>query len=92
MNTDSFYRQVVSNLGATTSPHVNVGDIKNRLIPNASYEEQKLIGKALKSQDTLILEEEKRQSKLIRMKQGLMHDLLTGKAPVKVDQQETAHP
>ena len=31
------------------------------------------------------------RKKLLKKKSGLMHDLLTGKVPVKIDQEETAH-
>ncbi len=78
MNTYDFYRRVVSGLGATTSPHVNVGDIRKQLVARPSPTEQYLIGCALKAQHSALLLEEKYRYKLQQSKHGLMHDLLSG--------------
>ncbi len=91
MNLPDFYRRVVRGLGATTSPHVNVGDIKNILTYRPPEKEQIFIGKSIRTVQTKLLDEERYKKKLITQKSGLMHDLLTGKVPVKLAQAETAH-
>lgn len=84
MNTPLFYRRIVAGLGATTSPHVNVGDIRKALLRRPSSSEQKIIGRLLARQTILLNAEELQLSKLKQIKQGLMHDLLTGRVCVKV--------
>lgn len=82
MNSPSFYNRVVLEQIATTSPHVNVGDVKKALIVRPESYEQRAIGQALTSPD---LHEEKLKSclnKLRRLKAGLMHDLLIKQVPV----------
>jgi len=53
--------------------------------------EQEKIGAAIFSVEQKIRKEKKLLAKLNKQKSGLMHDLLTGKVPVKIDQEETAH-
>ena len=91
MNHPYFYKRVVRGLGATTSPHVNVGDIKSILTPVPLKAEQEFIGKALKRIHNRIFQEEITKQKLQKQKSGLMHDLLTGKVPVKVDELEAVN-
>ncbi|MDA3898555.1 MAG: restriction endonuclease subunit S [Desulfobacteraceae bacterium] len=91
MNLPYFYRRVVKGLGATTSPHVNVGDIKNIMTYRPPEKEQVFIGKSIKTVQAKLLTEELYRKKLITQKSGLMHDLLTGKVPVFIDPEETAH-
>ena len=85
MNSEMFYRRVVSGLGATTSPHVNVGDIQKLFVPQPCHSEQEAIGKSLSSQQGFLLSEVARLEKLRQQKHGLMHDLLTGRVRVTVD-------
>ena len=90
MNSASFYRRVVSGLGATTSPHLNVGDIQKQLVPRPCHTEQQAIGNSLSRQQRFILSEEVTLDKLKFVKHGLMHDLLTGHVRVKVAESEAA--
>jgi len=78
--------------GGSTVGHVRVGDIRDLWIfyPE-SPEEQRKIGAILGSITKNIASEKAKKNKLKKQKSGLMHDLLTGKVPVKVDQAETAH-
>lgn len=91
MNLPGFYRRVVKGLGATTSPHVNVGDIKNILTCCPPEGEQGYIGKSIKNVQSKLMNEKLYMEKLVAQKSGLMHDLLTGKVPVTIDQAEPAH-
>ncbi len=59
------------------------------LIP--SLAEQSLMIERFDYIDKKINTETSYFEKLIAQKSGLMHDLLTGKVPVKIDQEETAH-
>jgi type I restriction enzyme S subunit len=67
---------------ATTSPHVNVRDIKKALIVHPQPIEQRAIGKALAIDDAEIASLLNCVGKLRRLKTGLMQDLLTGRVPV----------
>ncbi|MEQ9354869.1 restriction endonuclease subunit S [Coleofasciculus chthonoplastes] len=91
MNHIDFYRRVVRGLGATTSPHVNVGDIKAIPISVPTYREQVLIGEKINAVQGVLNREKKFRAKLQQKKNGLMHDLLTGKVPVKVHSDEVDH-
>jgi type I restriction enzyme, S subunit len=84
MNTPAFYRRIVAGLGATTSPHVNVRDIRKTMLNRPSSAEQKIIGRLLARQTILLNAEEFQLFKLKQIKQGFMHDLLTGRVRVKV--------
>lgn len=67
-------------------------DILNRLIfiwPK--YEEQEAIVKRANTVDARLQTEKEKMNKLKKQKSGLMHDLLTGKVPVKIDQAEATH-
>ena len=86
MNLPTFYRQVVSGLGATTSPHVNVGDIKKIMTCRPPKKEQEMIGKLIAAVQIKLEKEENFKNKLLLKKSGLMHDLLTGTVKVKVDE------
>jgi type I restriction enzyme S subunit len=80
-------------LGATTSPHVNVGDVKNVLTYRPPEIEQIFIGKYIRTVHSRLICEERCRKKLLSQKDGLMHDLLTGRVRVKVtepDKQEAA--
>ncbi len=86
MNVQGFYRQVISGLGATTSPHVNVGDIKKIITYRPPPKEQEIIGKALSIVQNKLSREELFKKKIVSKKSGLMHDLLTGQVQVKVSE------
>jgi type I restriction enzyme S subunit len=82
MNSPSFYNRMVLGQIATTSPHINVRDIKKALVVRPDPPEQLLIGEALAADDSEKAMLEDCLEKLRRLKGGLMHDLLTGLAPV----------
>jgi type I restriction enzyme S subunit len=56
-----------------------------------ALDEQKEIGKRLKGVEFYIFSLAEDLAKLQKQKSGLMHDLLTGKVPVTVDEGEVAH-
>jgi type I restriction enzyme S subunit len=78
MNTAWFYRRVVSGLGATTSPHVNVGDIRRQLLLRPPLYEQETIGRQITTLHAKFDAEETESKKLQSLKSGLMSELLTG--------------
>lgn len=78
MNSPPFYNRIVTGLGATTSPHINVGDIRKAFILKPSPEEQEKIGKMLAAQSLHFRSVTEQAVKYRKMKAGLMHDLLTG--------------
>jgi len=78
MNSPSFYNRVVLGQIATTSPHINVRDIKKALVVRPEPTEQQLIGEALAADDSARAALETSLDKLRRQKGGLIHDLLTG--------------
>jgi type I restriction enzyme S subunit len=82
MNNPSFYNRIITGLGATTSPHINVGDIKKALILRPTPEEQTAIGQLLSSQTEYLNSIKNQIEKLKRLKTALMQDLLTGKKRV----------
>jgi type I restriction enzyme S subunit len=86
MNTSDFYRRIIAGLGATTSPHINVGDIRKALLVQPSSAEQDLSGNLLARYSRLVRAEQAQLAKLRQVKHGLMHDLLTGRVRVKVDE------
>jgi type I restriction enzyme S subunit len=82
MNAPAFYRQVVVRIGATTSPHINLGDIRRFVLLKPPSPEQALIGRAFRTHDSLLRAEKTQLAKLRLLKQGLMTDLLTGRVRV----------
>jgi type I restriction enzyme S subunit len=85
MNHCAFYQQAFIRIGATTSPHINVADIKQFKIVRPELEEQIRIGSRLNAVLSCIQAEENTVKKLLNIKSGLMQDLLTGKVRVNVD-------
>jgi len=85
MNTVWFYRRVVSGLGATTSPHVNVGDIRKRLLLRPPRDEQERVGLQLSTLQAKLTADENEAKQLRAFKCGLMHDLLTSRVSVVTD-------
>lgn len=82
MNAPLFYRQVLVRIGATTSPHINVGDIRKFSLLRPTPTEQRLIGQTFRACEGLIRTEEAHLAKYQVVKQGLMADLLTGRVRV----------
>lgn len=74
--------------GGSTVGHVRVGDIKSLWImyPESRLEQSR-IAKALNSISDRQNKEEVQLDKLAKQKSGLMHDLLTGKVPVKLERE-----
>ncbi|GAB4181364.1 MAG: hypothetical protein Tsb002_01320 [Wenzhouxiangellaceae bacterium] len=85
MNTAWFYRRVVSGLGATTSPHVNVGDIRNQLLLRPSRDEQERIGLQLTTTQAKLAADETEVRQFQALRSGLMSDLLTGRVHVTIE-------
>lgn len=88
MNSEKFYRSVISGLGATTSPHVNVGDIKRKLLPRPARAERTSIGRAISNVQGKLQTDVGDCAKLKTIRIGLMHDLLTGRVPVPLPEPE----
>jgi type I restriction enzyme, S subunit len=82
MNAADFYLQSVSGLGATTSPHINVADVRHTLIRRPLTSEQVSIGSHLAAQHNQLRATIDGLSKLRYLKTALMQDLLTGKKRV----------
>ena len=75
--------------GGSTVGHVRVGDIRDLwMFMPESPKEQKLIASALDGISEKLRSELAKRKKLQQKKSGLMHDLLTGKVPVKVADRE----
>ncbi len=74
--------------GGSTVGHVRVGDIRElwMFMPSSRTEQKQIAGSVIAVTSRLQLEKQ-RHDKLTRIKQGLMHDLLTGKVPLKVKQE-----
>ena len=65
--------------------------LKTLRLPVPPLLEQKRIFERYIAINSKIQSEKDNLQKMIKKKFGLMHDLLTGKVPVKIDQEETAH-
>lgn len=88
MNCHDFYVRVASGLGATTSPHINVKEIRKTIIKRPRTSEQKMIGSALFAQHSQLMTNQKKLSKLLRLKTSLIQDLLTGNKRVTPMQEQ----
>jgi type I restriction enzyme S subunit len=66
-------------------PHISSKDINNFKIAIPSIEEQEEIANILSQADKEILRQKEKQGQLIKQKQGLMQQLLTGKKRVNTD-------
>ncbi|PCJ62386.1 MAG: hypothetical protein COA73_06625 [Candidatus Hydrogenedentota bacterium] len=71
-------------------PNLNTDMLGEFRIPLPAPDEQKGISERLWSVESMTRKEESNLEKLLLQKSGLMHDLLTGKVPVNVDEVETA--
>jgi type I restriction enzyme S subunit len=65
--------------------------LKTLKLPVPSIDEQELIYARYLKISTRILQDTKQLEKLVEQKAGLMHDLLSGKVPVKVDEPEVGY-
>jgi type I restriction enzyme S subunit len=75
--------QVLSKQGGLAQQHFNVGELRNLLVVVPSADEQTEITARLSSVSDRIAAEETHIAKLRQQKQGLMHDLLTGRVRVE---------
>jgi len=83
INSDFGKDQVLRVQGGLAQQHFNVGELQKLLIAKPSIEEQRVIQTRIEAYDTRIRTEEAYRDKLKLQKQGLMHDLLTGKLRIK---------
>jgi len=78
-------RSISLSIKGTTFMEITLGDLRSLpLAAPRSMEEQELIGSRLDDCDAAIETEEAHLAKLRQQKQGLMHDLLTGRVRVAV--------
>jgi type I restriction enzyme, S subunit len=74
----------------TTFNEITLRDLRFLKFPTPKCKnEQILISEKIETCEGRIRQEKSIQNKLQQMKQGLMHDLLTGKAQVTIDKEET---
>ncbi len=88
MNTSGARHQIRKYEQGVTRPRINLSNIKRVLLPTPGIKEQEAISLQLKTIEMKINNEERTKTKLLQQKSGLMHDLLTGKVQVKVDENE----
>ncbi|MCK9293877.1 MAG: restriction endonuclease subunit S [Desulfobulbaceae bacterium] len=91
LNTPSARAQVRRYEQGVTRPRINLSNMKKIVLPKPLLKEQKAISKRLLNAVLRIEQELLVKDKFKKQKLGLMHDLLTGKVPVTIDQAETAH-
>ena len=65
--------------------------LKTLRLPLPSLKEQQIIFERYKTITSKIDTETENLKKLLKMKNGLMHDLLTGEVPVKIDEMQVQH-
>jgi type I restriction enzyme S subunit len=80
---DSTEKQIQNVSAGSTFGRINLACIRELVVPVPPREEQERIAQILDTYDTRIRAEEAYRDKLKLQKQGLMHDLLTGKVRVK---------
>lgn len=73
---------MIAMAGGSTVGHLRVDDIRTLPLPLPELREQILIADDLTAHENIIAAEERHLSKLRRVKQGLMDDLLTGRVRV----------
>ena len=89
--TDGATRHFSINTLGVAVQGINLGEVRKTPIPKPPQKEQVEIAKRISNINRHIDKEKNSKHKLTKQKSGLMHDLLTGKVPVKVDQEEPAH-
>lgn len=90
LNHDRSKRQVAAITAGVTRQKVTLADFRSLKVAVPSLEEQERKIKSIDSSQMLIAHELQNLEKLLKQKLGLMHDLLTGKVPVSLDE-ERAH-
>ncbi|WP_161635410.1 restriction endonuclease subunit S [Methylomicrobium lacus] len=73
-----------------TRERVSLGEFKELTVPFPDIAEQIAIGRRISQAQKFIAEEKRNLIKLKQKKSGLMHDLLTGKVQVNVNEPNTA--
>ena len=91
LNTPGARAQIRKYEQGVTRPRINLGNMKKIVVPKPVLKEQKEISKRLFKVALRIDQELFVKGKYKKQKSGLMHDLLTGKVPVTIDLEETAH-
>ncbi len=80
--------QVLRQQGGMAQQHFNVGEMRELLVALPDLKEQERIRDKIKSVSGKLAIEKVSAEKLQAQKSGLMHDLLTGKVPVKIEEPE----
>lgn len=88
-NSTVIMKQIERDKGRGTREGINTQQLTSLKIPMAPVSEQRDIEKILHTKQREIEAEKLRLEKLRKQKAGLMHDLLTGKVQVKVDDDES---
>ncbi|PYS77742.1 MAG: hypothetical protein DMF66_08795 [Acidobacteria bacterium] len=81
-------RQIAVQIHSTTQPAFGIQRVRSMLVPIPHTEEQERIAIALNTHQSRIITEEASRNKLIQIKKGLMHDLLTGRVRVPITRSE----
>ncbi len=79
---ESFSRFAIAVSARSRFPKMNRQELAEYRFAFPPYEEQMQISSIIETQDTRLMEEEAYLKKIKRIKEGLMHDLLTGQAHV----------
>ena len=82
INSDFGKKQVLEGQGGLAQQHFNVGELRKLIVKVPSIEEQSKIEDVLLLQEELITRQKRVLNNSIRLKTGLMQDLLTGKVRV----------
>lgn len=90
INHDRVKRQVAAITAGVTRPKITLADFRAIKIAKPELDEQKRMSLRFTALQEKLDKELTQVEKLKKQKLGLMHDLLTGKVPVKVDIPETA--
>jgi type I restriction enzyme S subunit len=89
LNGDAFKRQVQTITAGVTRPKVTLSDFRKLRLARPLLEEQKLIDTLLTRHENVLSANHQHLAKLRQQKQGLMHDLLTGRVRVDVSSSAT---
>lgn len=85
VNSHTFEKQVSNITNTTSQPALGIEKVRNLIIPFPGEVEASKIGTSLHGVVIQIANERRHLDKLKKQKLGLMQDLLTGKVPVKVE-------
>jgi type I restriction enzyme S subunit len=82
-NSDVVKKQIERDKGRGTREGINSAQLRCLELPLADFEEQQMITQILGSNQSLLKKSQDNLAKLRHQKQGLMHDLLTGRVRVE---------